>query len=70
MNETTKPNELNVKQVAALLGKDGSTIRRWVERGIFGDGARRDGFGPTCPILIQRTAVRAAAEQLKIEIEI
>ena len=60
--------EYNVQQAAELLGKDGSTIRRWVERGYFGK-TRRDGFGPTSAIMIDGNAVKEVAKRLELDIE-
>lgn len=61
--------EYNVRQVAELLNKDGSTIRRWIERGYFAN-VRRDGFGPTSAIMIPEESVKEVADKLKLEVEL
>lgn len=61
--------EYSVREVAELLDKDGSTIRRWVDRGYFGE-VRRDGFGPTSAIMIDEESVKMVADKLKLEIEL
>lgn len=62
--------EYSVQQVAELLGKTGTTIRRWVDKGYFGDDYRRDGFGPTAAIMIGENALKEVATKLKIELEL